>query len=220
MTIAANYGMYVLGTTWQTHDSETIKSFNCTCLTELEFQCFHESIRTGMSMRHVECDTIEEDEDKQSKKYEFCSCKSRGLLDRCHSLRCRVIDPQFEMPERCDNKKCDAFGGLNIWMGAAKWGTIVGLLAVLIVCFSLSYAKRKSQATIDIRIFYILNMIAIVPPASVTYSMLTTEVKEYYAQLELNAWATIMATVFFGVPLCVSSINSFFVFWEKQLQTA
>ncbi|KAG4080126.1 hypothetical protein HA402_008197 [Bradysia odoriphaga] len=202
MIIVSYCGIHVLGGTWQVHDDINIQSFHCTCLTGTEFQCFQEAIRIGKSMYSVKC--YLKDGNDESSKYEFCDCGSRGK-NRCYHPQCHLIEHPVEMPQRCDDEKCNAYTGLRMWTLAAQLGMVIGAVAVILVFFSIYKAIRLSEANVDIMAFYTLNVVALIPPAFILISLLATDVQKRYASFEMDAWAWTFVGVV-GGPLCAGLI--------------
>ncbi|XP_037027275.1 uncharacterized protein LOC119068019 [Bradysia coprophila] len=200
MIIVSSYGIYVLGNTWQVHDYPNIESYHCTCLTETEYQCFQEATRIGKSMYSIKCNLKDEHGEDKSSKFEFCDCGSRGT-NRCYHPKCYLIERPVEMPDRCDDEKCNAFTGLRMWTLAAQSGMVIGAVAVILVFFSIYKAIRLSETNVDIMGFYTLNVVALIPPVFILISLLATDVQTRYASYELDAWAWTFAAGT-GVPLC------------------
>lgn len=219
LAITSYFAISVVGTDWEKHDStDHVAVFNCTCLSETEFQCYQESVRTGRSTFDINCDKIEE-----PTKYEVCYC-GQWVKNRCSFRRCYVIQA-YDVPESCDYQKCSALDGLRMWMLAAKAGVFVGVAAVVLLIISM-YLVAKRSKNIGISTLFIVHLAALVPPIMVAFSMLTTNVLQRKYYVGLNAWAWTMVIVFgFGfcigwIYYCRSTIAKAAKYYRKKCQNA
>lgn len=200
LAITSYYAISVVGVDWRKHDStDHIVWFNCTCISETDFQCYQESIRTGRSTFDINCVKIEE-----PTKYEVCYC-DKWTKNRCAYRRCYTIQA-YDTPVSCDYKKCSALEGLRLWMRAAQIGIFVGIVAAVLMIISMYFVAKRSKH-IDISTLCVVHLVALIPSVTVAFSMLTTDVLKRKAYIGLNAWAWTMV-IGFGIPLSLGWINN------------
>lgn len=173
------------------HDPRNVEKFNCTCLTEEQYACVNER-KTSILSRSC----FEIVDPGEGKKLLWCDGNAIAS-GGCYEIH-------FHIPKSCDPTYCKALIGLRIWFMAAILGIIAGAAAIVPLSILGLAAKRK----ITVHIICWTNFMALIPPAIIAYSLITTDVTKIYAQLGLNIWAWVMV-IGFGIPLYAAWIYSF-----------